>query len=301
MTIFPGTPNRIPTDLTDDQLPGVLGAALAGLYSGAARLPARPGGRQAALSALRGYNGKDYLGRNDLRGHVSRLSMYLRHGMLSILEVAEYARGTMRGRDLSEFLRQLTWREFFLLVLAQEGEGALKNIEEPKLRVRWTDTLPDDVRAAQTGLPCADAWVTHLVQDGWMHNHERLWFAAYLIHWRRVDWRAGYRFFREHLLDGDIASNALSWQWVAGTFSAKPYFMNQANIEKYSAGRWCQGCTAQCPFLGEYSEIEARLFGGPLDPSPAPPDLRQTRAGGPNRGSQDRGRQGRGRQNGGGR
>lgn len=269
----------IPGDLPDEQLAQVLGQTLAGLYTGSARLPARPGGRQAALAALKDYSGKDYVGRNELRGHVSRLSMYLRHGMLSIVEVAEHARARMRGRDLSEFLRQLTWREFFLLVLAQDGAKVLGNLEEPKYRARWTDALPDDVREARTGLPCADAWITHLVQEGWMHNHERLWFAAYLVHWRKIDWRAGYRFFREHLLDGDIASNALSWQWVASTFSAKPYFMNQANVEKYSAGRWCNTCTVQCPFRGEYESIEGQLFGGPVNPMPAPPRGNDRRGG----------------------
>lgn len=258
MTVF------LPPDLPDEALVSALGPALEGLYSGPTRLPERTGGRTAALEALRGFSGKDYIGRNELRGRVSRLSMYLRHGMLGMAELAEYARSRLRGRDLSEFLRQLTWREYFLRVLAQEGGRVLENLEPPKSDVRWTDTLPDDVREGRTGLPCADAWVRHLVQGGWMHNHERLWFAAYLVHWRRVDWRAGYRFFREHLLDGDLASNALSWQWVAGTFSVKPYFMNQQNIEKYSAGRWCQGCTADCPFVGEYAEIERRLFGGPL-------------------------------------
>ncbi len=118
------------------------------------------------------------------------------------------------------------------------------------------------MRRAETGLPCADAWVTHLVMDGWLHNHERLWFAAYLVHWRGVDWRAGYAFFREHLLDGDIANNALSWQWVASTFSNKPYFMNQENIEKYSAGLWCRTCRVHCPFRADYATLETRLFGG---------------------------------------
>ncbi|WP_424950398.1 FAD-binding domain-containing protein [Deinococcus sp.] len=254
----------IPGDLNDEQLPDVLGQALAGLYSGEPRLPSRPGGRGAAVRALKAYTGKDYAARNDLRGQVSRLSMYLRHGMLSVTEVAEHARGRLRGRDLMEFLRQLTWREYFLLVLAQEGAGVLSNLEAPKSPVRWADALPDDVRSGVTGLPCADAWIGHLIRDGWMHNHERLWFAAYLVHFRRVDWRAGYRFFREHLLDGDVASNALSWQWVAGTFSQKPYFMNQKNIEKYSAGRWCGGCTMSCPFVGEYGQLEERLFGGPV-------------------------------------
>jgi deoxyribodipyrimidine photo-lyase len=284
----------IPTDLSDEQVPAVLGQALLGLYTGQARLPERSGGRQSALLALKNYSGKDYAGRNNLRGNVSRLSMYLRHGMLSITEVAEHARGAMRGRDLAEFLRQLTWHEFFALVLAQEGTRVLSNLEEPKYPATWTDHLPDDVRAAQTGLPCADAWITHLVQEGWMHNHERLWFAAYLIHWRKIDWRAGYRFFREHLLDGDIASNALSWQWVASTFSAKPYFMNQENIEKYSSGRWCQGCTAQCPFRGEYAELEHELFGGPVSPPQGGPMSARPNQGRSNQGRVNQGKPGRG-------
>ncbi|MDR6220542.1 FAD-binding domain-containing protein [Deinococcus soli (ex Cha et al. 2016)] len=255
-------PADVPLDLPDAQLPGVLGAALAGLYTGEPRLPARPGGRAAGLAALHAWTGAGYRERNHLSGNVSRLSMYLRHGMLGIREVAAHARHVLRGRERDEFLRQLTWGEFFRLVLRQEGARVLDNLEEPKYPARWTAALPDDIRTARTDLPCVDAWVTHLTRDGWLHNHERLWFAAYLIHWRGVHWRAGYAFFREHLLDGDIASNALSWQWVASTFSGKPYFMNQENVERFSGGRWCRTCTANCPFRGSYEELEARLFSG---------------------------------------
>lgn len=74
---------RIPTTLTDEQIPKELGSALAGLYSGEARLPSRVGGRVAALAALQAYNPKDYAARNHLLAPISRLSMYLRHGMLS--------------------------------------------------------------------------------------------------------------------------------------------------------------------------------------------------------------------------
>jgi deoxyribodipyrimidine photo-lyase len=252
---------RIPTTLTDEQIPKELGSALAGLYSGEARLPSRVGGRVAALAALQAYNPKDYAARNHLLAPISRLSMYLRHGMLSPRELADHLRARARGTDREEGLRQLAWREFFWLVLKQKGRAVLENLEEPKYRVSWSPELPSDVREAQTGLPCADAWITHLTEDGYMHNHERMWFAAYLVHWRRVNWKAGYEFFREHLLDGDLASNALSWQWVASTFSGKPYIMNQANIEKYSAGRWCEGCTADCPFMGSYEQLQEKLFG----------------------------------------
>jgi deoxyribodipyrimidine photo-lyase len=220
------------------------------------------GGRRAALEALQAFTADGYTRRNFVNGGVSRLSAYLRHGVLSITEVADHVRRVARGRDRLEFLKQLAWREFFNLVLEQEGAKVLENLEEPKYSARWRDALPDDVRQASTGLPCVDAWVGRLIGTGYMHNHERLWFAAYLTHWRGIHWKAGYRFFREHLLDGDVASNALSWQWVASTFSSKPYFMNQGNIKKYSDDAYCSSCTVSCPFQRRYDQLERELFGG---------------------------------------
>ena len=251
------------TDLTNrEEITAHLSEMLDGLYSTQARPSEVPGTREAALEHLKAFTASGYGRRNFVDAPTSRLSAYLRHGVLSITEVADHLRRVATGRERDEFLKQLSWREFFNLVLEQEGDGALENLENPKYAVRWATELPDDVRDADTGLPCVDAWVTRLVETGYMHNHERLWFAAYLTHFRRVDWKAGWAFFREHLLDGDIASNALSWQWVASTFSNKPYFMNQENIAKYSGNRWCNDCEAACPFRKSYERLERELFGG---------------------------------------
>ncbi len=239
-----------------------LAAQLDGLYSTDPIPNEKRGGRKAALEMLHAFNAAGYSRRNFVNAPTSRLSAYLRHGTVSITEVAQHIRQTAHGKERTEFLKQLAWHEFFCLVLEQEGEGVLENLEEPKYAVRWRETLPDDVREADTGLPCVDAWVKRLIDTGYMHNHERLWFAAYLTHWRKIHWKAGYAFFREHLLDGDIASNALSWQWVASTFSSKPYFMNQDNIQKYSNDAYCSTCTAKCPFRARYDQLERELFGG---------------------------------------
>ncbi|WP_161884010.1 hypothetical protein [Deinococcus alpinitundrae] len=115
---------QIPADLPDEQLPARLGAALAGLYTGEPRLPTRTGGRTAGLAALHAWTGTGYTNRNFLTGNVSRLSMYLRHGMLGLREVAAHAQTVLRGRERDEFLRQLTWAEFYRLVLRQEGARA---------------------------------------------------------------------------------------------------------------------------------------------------------------------------------
>jgi len=83
------------------------------------------------------------------------------------------------------------------------------------------------------------------------------------VHWRRIRWQAGAQWFLRHLLDGDPASNNLSWQWVASSFSHKPYFFNRANLERYSDGRYCQDCALSakgCPFEASYEQLEQRLF-----------------------------------------
>jgi deoxyribodipyrimidine photo-lyase len=90
-----------------------------------------------------------------------------------------------------------------------------------------------------------------------------MWFASYVVHFRRVRWQAGAAFFLAHLLDGDPASNNLSWQWVASTFAHKPYIFNRANLERYTGGTYCAACPARehgCPFATSYGVLDARLF-----------------------------------------
>jgi deoxyribodipyrimidine photo-lyase len=109
-----------------------------------------------------------------------------------------------------------------------------------------------------------------------------MWLGSYVVHWRRVRWQAGARWFLQHLLDGDPASNNLSWQWLASSFSHKPYFFNRANLERFSGGRHCAACPAAarggagapggCPFEASYEALQERLF-RPLVPGdrPSPP------------------------------
>jgi deoxyribodipyrimidine photo-lyase len=97
-----------------------------------------------------------------------------------------------------------------------------------------------------------------------MHNHARMWVAAYLQHWRMVDWRDGATLFYRHLLDGDPASNKLSWQWVGSTFSHKPYIFNRRNVERFSGGAFCARCPLAadgCPFDADYDDLARQLFG----------------------------------------
>ncbi len=227
------------------------------------------GGRTAALQKLNEFTPHDYgQSRNFLNAPVSQLSPYLRHGFLHLNEVRVYLQQhfTETVTILEEFLRQLSWRDFFLWVLDYYGDAIHDNLETPKHRVPRSRAAPEDLLEGNTGLPCVDSWFASLRENGYLHNHERLWFAAYWCHFRGIDWTLGARLFRQYLLDGDIASNSCSWQWVESTFASKPYFMNQENIAKYSHNRWCSNCLADCPFRESYDQLQETLFLGGVAP-----------------------------------
>jgi deoxyribodipyrimidine photo-lyase len=132
----------------------------------------------------------------------------------------------------------------------------------------YASELPIDVREARTGVPVVDTAVRELYAHGYLHNHARLWLASYVVHMRRVHWRAGADWMVAHLLDGDLASNHLSWQWLAGTGSQQPYLFNADNVARFAAHdrRWLgNGSCVDRP----YEMLERMARGGPL-PAPAP-------------------------------
>lgn len=230
-------------------------------------VPETRGGRAAAEAALAAVAPQQYAqSRNFLAGAVTRLSAHIRHGVLSLAEVRDAAlRAVGRADDAAKLVQELGWRDYWQRVYAALGDGVWQDREpaatgEPP--AAYAHQLPPDIAQGCTGLACMDAFRHELVETGYLHNHARMWLAAYLVHWRRVAWQTGARWFLQHLLDGDPASNSLSWQWVAGTFSSKPYFFNRASLERYSAGVHCRGCPLRerCPLDASYEELEARLF-----------------------------------------
>jgi deoxyribodipyrimidine photo-lyase len=215
---------------------------------------------------------------------VTRLSPYLRHGLISLVEVRDAAVGAARSHaDVEKFVQELGWRDYYVRIHAAIGDGVWRNLESYKTGEAadsYGSELPQDVATASTRAACIDGFVAELVTTGYLHNHARMWFASYLVHFRRIRWQAGAAFFLRHLLDGDAASNNLSWQWVASTFAHKPYIFNRANLERYTRGRFCGTCPlagAGCPFEASYERLDARLFpnaGRPVEPTGTETDLR---------------------------
>lgn len=246
----------------------------------AAALAALPrGGRRAALETLAAFDVASYARtRNHVGGGVSGLSPWIRHGVVSLAEVRDHSLGRVAHADQAEkFVSELAWREYWRRVHAVLGERISTDIEPaaaaPRLPHRL-DAVPADVLAAETGMDCIDAFVRKLHDTGRLHNHERMWLASWLVHVRRVRWQAGADWFLRHLLDGDPASNHLSWQWVAGTFSAKPYIFNRENLQTFTADAHCAACPVRgrCDVEGSYDDLAARLFAAP--PGSARPPLR---------------------------
>ncbi|MEO1288954.1 MAG: FAD-binding domain-containing protein [Chloroflexota bacterium] len=101
-----------------------------------------------------------------------------------------------------------------------------------------------------------------LITTCYIHNGQLIYFSAYVFHWRNIRWQAGARFFLTHLLDGDPASNNLSWQWVASTFSHKPYIFNLSNVRKFTGKQYEAPAheTGMEIFEGSYDDINADLF-----------------------------------------
>lgn len=156
----------------------------------------------------------------------SRLSPYLRFGLLSIREVAGAAMDK-GGAGAQKWLSELIWREFYAMILYHYPDSAQ---QEWQVQYRGLDWRQDKAAfqrwcEGQTGYPVVDAAMRQLLCDGWMHNRARMIVASFLIKDLLIDWRLGEEHFAQYLMDYEQASNVGGWQWAASTGTdAQPYF-----------------------------------------------------------------------------
>ncbi len=177
--------------------------------------------------------------RNAIDGAVSGLSPYLTHGFVTLPEVLAGVTARHALPAQHKFVFELGWREYFRHVWAHRGDGILQSLHPgPLPDDGYAREVPGDLRAGATGVPVIDEAVRCLYTGGTLHNHARMWLASYVVHVRKVHWRAGADWLYGHLLDGDLASNHLSWQWVAGTGSRKPYLFNAENVARHAPPHW---------------------------------------------------------------
>jgi deoxyribodipyrimidine photo-lyase len=155
----------------------------------------------------------------------SRLSPYLRHGLVSVRECARLAWDRPGAEG---WVNELIWRDFYAMILYHYPETATEEFL-PKFRrtLNWRRVEADFEawKAGRTGYPVVDAAMRQMQEIGWMHNRARMIVASFLCKHLRIDWRLGEEHFAQHLMDYDLASNAGGWQWAASTGTdAQPYF-----------------------------------------------------------------------------
>lgn len=177
--------------------------------------------------------------RNFIDGDVTRLSPFITHGIISTRHLAgqalEQDDQQKPQKSTEKFIFQLAWRDFFHRIWLEEGDDIFENLSHSQLdygHVRGQ--MPIAIINATTGIHVVDDALQKLYSTGYIHNHERMWLAFIVANLAKTDWRIAAKWMHYHLLDGDLASNALSWQWVAGTFSQKQYIANQDNLNKYT-------------------------------------------------------------------
>ncbi|MBC7280786.1 deoxyribodipyrimidine photo-lyase [Hoeflea sp.] len=203
-------------------------------WSGGLRDAWTPGedGAQARLTDFLENRMRGYADRRDIPGvnATSGLSPHLASGEITpgqIIDALGTADSDASSSDRSKFRKEVGWREFSWHLLANQPGLAEHNhnsrfdafpwISDRKALYAWQKGL--------TGYPIVDAGMRELWRTGWMHNRVRMVAASFLTKHLMIDWREGEAWFWDTLVDADPASNAASWQWVAGSGAdAAPYF-----------------------------------------------------------------------------
>ena len=178
------------------------------------------------------------------RGNVSQLSPWLHAGLIGAPEVLEAVLSQHSPRSAEKFIAEVFWRLYFKGYLEQRPtvwtdyckgrDAALAALtRNAGLRTAYAQATE-----GRTGIEAFDVWAQELVETGYLHNHARMWFASIWIFTLKLDWQLGADFFLRHLMDGDAASNTLSWRWVAGLHTRGKHYLARAdNIARYTAGR----------------------------------------------------------------
>jgi deoxyribodipyrimidine photo-lyase len=171
--------------------------------------------------------------RNFIDGDVTYLSPYISRGVISLRQVARHVLQAHQPHQIEKFLQELAWREYWQRVWQSMGEKIFTDIKQGQQDVAHR-TMVAAIENASTGIEAIDTHIKLLYHTGYMHNHLRMYISSIACNVAKAHWLQPSQWMYYHLLDGDLASNSLSWQWVAGTFSSKKYYCNQENINRYT-------------------------------------------------------------------
>jgi deoxyribodipyrimidine photo-lyase len=179
--------------------------------------------------------------RNKHDGAVTKLSPYITRGIITLPEIKERLLQNHKKHDCSKLIQELAWREYFQNVWWDKGNDIFEDLRFS--RDDWRhEELVRAIIDAETGIDALDTKIKELYETGYMHNHVRMSVASVACNLARAHWFEMGRWLYYHLIDGDPASNFLSWQWVAGTSVNKQYLTSQQVLNACSSeqqhGTW---------------------------------------------------------------
>ena len=214
---------------------------------GAPAQPLRRGGQRAADAALATLDVAGYAKRRS-QVHPARsrgataLSPYIRHGLVTLAEVAAAAAGAPAA-DRRKFVDELWWQEYARHLYARVGARNAEPLRrQPAVAApAWPEVLPDD-------MVCLQQVRDELERTGWLVNQTRMWLASHWSVRAGADWREGEEWMFRHLLDGSRAANRYGWQWSVGAMTTEAYGFSRWQVER-RAPAWCASCprAADCP------------------------------------------------------
>ena len=175
------------------------------------------------------------------RSNISCLSPYITHGVISELEVIKKSLNKFSFIKNEKFIQEVLWRTYWKGWLELRPSVWTDYLNElKKMREEFKDNSNyKNAIDGKTEIECFNEWVNELKENGYLHNHARMWFASIWVFTLELPWQLGAEFFMKHLYDGDAAANTLGWRWVAGIQTqGKNYLASEWNIKKFTNNRF---------------------------------------------------------------
>ena len=171
--------------------------------------------------------------RNYINGAVSYLSPYISRGVISTKFIfSELLNRGYHPNMIEKFIQELAWRDYWQQIWTAKGDAINHDLKHKQYPVS-NHSISTAINRGETGIHAIDTAIKEFYKTGYIHNHLRMYIASITCNIGQNHWKIPAKWMYYHLLDADWASNALSWQWVAGTNANKKYIVNQDNINKY--------------------------------------------------------------------
>ena len=171
--------------------------------------------------------------RNYINGSVTYLSPYISRGIISTKFILdEILNKGYQPAQIEKLIQELAWRDYWQHVWIAKGNAINKDLKHEQKPIS-NKAIPKVILEGSTSIKAIDHAIKEFYKTGYLHNHIRMYIASLACNIGQSHWLVPAQWMYYHLLDADWASNALSWQWVAGTNANKKYVANQDNINKY--------------------------------------------------------------------